>query len=172
MALLAAEEEAEYQEMMRPFDPQRAQQENLEFALPPRDLQAANAAGPSAATDSTQALPYFLQEGWKERAASDLAALRARLEGDDDEAGARRDRRRVLRLVERDLALLESRLGYAEEVWLNEAKEGPPEKADLLDDDDDDGNQAEADAEKELEERRHRALERLESLRRHLAAKL
>lgn len=170
MALLAAEEEKEYEEMMRPFDPQRAQADNPGFALPPPDLQAATSAGSSEAIR-----PYFLERDWKERAAADLAGLRERLAGQSEEGMTRRERRRLLRLVERDLAVLASRLEYTDEVWLNEAKEAPRDAVRGDDDDDDEeehAGQAEADAEAELQARRHRALERLAGLQRHLAGRL
>lgn len=184
LALLAAEEEDQVARTGIPADraalytamtsaaPGELREEDPTVRLPPPDLASIQS------TDPREALAFLLDDPETQRAKAErqLTDLKRRLEleasvdGDTAQASAtvrRRERRRALAQIEYDMAILARKLGYAEEVWINEAR-GYPTQPDFSRLDDDEAEPSDED----LDRRRHRAVERLESLRRHLEGKL
>ncbi|CAO1633959.1 unnamed protein product [Parajaminaea phylloscopi] len=187
LALLAAEEEEEARRAgistenwglysaMTGAAPGEARADDAQVQMPPPDLQSIQS------TDPREALAFILNDAEDEKKAASrkLDDLKRRLELDLSEdatgghsaadAARRRAIRRSLAQIEYDVAVLERKLGYTEEVWLNEAREypDPPDLAKVGEDE-----QGDDPSEEELGMRRRRAIERLESLRRHLEAKL
>ncbi|CAO1634308.1 unnamed protein product [Sympodiomycopsis kandeliae] len=88
-----------------------------------------------------------------------------------DRKSRRRDRRRQLAQIEYELSLLEHKTGYIEEVWSGEQPAVYPPGPDYTGIGEDEGD-GESHTESEVEQRRRKAVQRLEALRRHLEAKL
>lgn len=150
--------------------------------------------GPSTSSTTASSASTAVGEDSKARLRAELADLKSRLEeaeGADttgtgaapgggaapvatsglDRTARRIQRRAQLVRIEYDLSVLEGRLGYHEEVngpYAAAAYASPPDLTKLIDE----GGEEKLETESEMDQRRRRAIERLESLRRHLDAKL
>lgn len=179
----------------------RAVEEAEAYQPAPEPLHALQSTDPREALSfllgpSTSSSPSTTAAGEdsKARLRSELADLKSRLEeaaGADTPAGGaavaaptvatsgldrtsrRIQRRAQLARIEYDLSVLEGRMGYHEEVngpYAAAAYASPPDLTKLVDEGGEEG--AGLETESEMDQRRRRAIERLESLRRHLDAKL
>lgn len=153
------------------------QQEDFEEAAPrPEPSHLAQA------TDPREAMSFILGSGSTEMRAEmlfQLTDIRKRLEQEssstsslsaDDKRSRRINRKRRLRQIEYEIELMQYKTSYTDEVYAPTAGVGypvPPNPYEVEDGDGDEEVQEDA-----MEQRRTRAVERLESLRRHLAGKL